>query len=63
MRNATLDSFLRSFACRVLLSLGCAILAVLYNRRAKYEESILSQDCSYIDYLRQVKYRCVPGVY
>lgn len=39
------------------------IVALLYDRRAKYEESILSHDCSYAEYLRQVKYRFVPGVY
>ncbi|MCU0916014.1 MAG: hypothetical protein MUC88_15850 [Planctomycetes bacterium] len=38
-------------------------VAVLYDRRAKYEESILSRDRSYTDYLQQVKYRFVPGVY
>lgn len=39
------------------------IVAVLYDRRAKYEEGILSHDRSYVDYLQQVKYRFVPGVY
>jgi len=37
-------------------------VAVLYDRRAKYEEDILSHDRSYVDYLQQVKYRFVPGV-
>ena len=39
------------------------LVAVLYDRRAKYEENILSHDRSYVDYLQQVKYRFVPGVY
>jgi protein-S-isoprenylcysteine O-methyltransferase Ste14 len=39
------------------------IVAVLYDRRAKYEEDILSHDRSYVDYQQQVKYRFVPGVY
>jgi protein-S-isoprenylcysteine O-methyltransferase Ste14 len=39
------------------------IVAVLYDRRAKYEEDVLSHDRSYVDYLQQVKYRFVPGVY
>ncbi len=40
-----------------------ALVAVLYDRRAKYEEDILSHDRSYVEYLRRVKYRFVPGVY
>jgi protein-S-isoprenylcysteine O-methyltransferase Ste14 len=39
------------------------LVAVLYDRRARYEEEILSQDDSYVDYLQQVKYRFIPGVY
>jgi protein-S-isoprenylcysteine O-methyltransferase Ste14 len=39
------------------------LVAVLYDRRARYEEAVLSHDRSYIDYLRRVKYRFVPGVY
>jgi protein-S-isoprenylcysteine O-methyltransferase Ste14 len=39
------------------------VVAVLYDRRAKYEEEILSHDHSYIGYLQRVKYRFVPGVY
>jgi protein-S-isoprenylcysteine O-methyltransferase Ste14 len=39
------------------------LVAVLYDRRAGYEERLLSQDQSYRDYLCQVKYRFVPGVY
>lgn len=38
-------------------------VAVLYDRRAKYEEDILSHDRSYVEYLQQVRYRFVPGVY
>ena len=39
------------------------LVAVLYDRRARYEEDILSHDRSYVEYLQQVKYRFVPGVY
>jgi len=39
------------------------LVAVLYDKRARYEEELMSQDRSYRDYLRQVKYRFVPGVY
>jgi protein-S-isoprenylcysteine O-methyltransferase Ste14 len=39
------------------------IVAVLYDRRAEYEEDIMSHDRSYVDYLQQVKHRFVPGVY
>ena len=40
-----------------------AVVVVLYDRRAKYEEDIMSYDNSYVDYLQQVKYRFVPGIY
>jgi protein-S-isoprenylcysteine O-methyltransferase Ste14 len=46
--------------CNALLLM---IVAVLYDRRAEYEEDILSHDRSYVDYLQQVKHRFVPGVY
>jgi protein-S-isoprenylcysteine O-methyltransferase Ste14 len=39
------------------------LVAVLYDRRAKYEEDILSRDGSYVEYLQRVKYRFIPGVY
>ena len=39
------------------------VIVVLYNKRSKYEESIMSNDNKYVDYLRQVKYRFVPGIY
>lgn len=39
------------------------VIAVLYGKRANYEEDILSNDNSYVEYLRQVKYRFVPGIY
>jgi len=39
------------------------VVAVLYDRRAKYEEDVLSHDRSYVEYLQRVKYRFVPGVY
>ncbi|MHC4758054.1 MAG: methyltransferase family protein [Planctomycetota bacterium] len=40
-----------------------AVVIVFYDRRAKYEEDIMSHDNSYVDYLQQVKYRFVPGIY
>ena len=40
-----------------------AVVVVLYDRRAKYEEGIMSHDSSYADYLQKVKYRFLPGVY
>ncbi len=36
---------------------------VLYDRRARYEEKVLSRDESYADYLRRVRYRFLPGIY
>jgi hypothetical protein len=76
IRSATIDSFLRSTACSVLLALGYVLknpslynaallllVAVVYDRRAKYEEDILAHDRSYVEYLRKVRYRFVPGIY
>ena len=40
-----------------------AVVIILYDRRAKYEEDIMSHDNSYVDYLHQVKYRFIPGIY
>jgi protein-S-isoprenylcysteine O-methyltransferase Ste14 len=39
------------------------VITVLYVKRAKYEENIMSHDNSYVDYLQQVKYRFIPGIY
>jgi len=39
------------------------VVIILYDRRAKYEEGIMSHDSSYADYLQEVKYRFIPGVY
>jgi protein-S-isoprenylcysteine O-methyltransferase Ste14 len=39
------------------------LVAVVYDRRAKYEEDILAHDRSYVEYLRKVRYRFVPGIY
>jgi protein-S-isoprenylcysteine O-methyltransferase Ste14 len=39
------------------------VIIVLYDRRAKYEEDILSKDSSYVDYLQVVKFRFIPGIY
>ncbi len=39
------------------------IIIVLYDRRAHYEEDILSTDNAYVGYLQKVKYRFIPGIY
>jgi protein-S-isoprenylcysteine O-methyltransferase Ste14 len=44
-------------------SLLLAVIAILYDRRAEYEEHVMSQDASYLAYLQRVKYRFIPGVY
>ena len=43
--------------------LNQAVIIVLYDRRAKFEEDIMSHDDSYVEYMKQVKYRFVPGIY
>jgi protein-S-isoprenylcysteine O-methyltransferase Ste14 len=39
------------------------VIIVLYDKRAKYEEEIMSHNDSYVAYLQQVKYRFIPRVY
>jgi len=39
------------------------VITALYNKRAKYEEDIMSHCDSYVNYLRQVKYRFIPGIF
>ncbi len=39
------------------------VIIVLYDRRARYEEDIMHNDDRYVDYVSQVKYRLIPGVY
>jgi protein-S-isoprenylcysteine O-methyltransferase Ste14 len=39
------------------------VITVLYDKRAKYEEEIMSRSDSYVMYLRRVKYRFMPGIY
>jgi protein-S-isoprenylcysteine O-methyltransferase Ste14 len=39
------------------------VVIVLYDKRAKYEEEIMSHNNSYVEYLQQVKYRFIPRVY
>jgi protein-S-isoprenylcysteine O-methyltransferase Ste14 len=76
VQSVVIEPFLRSFAFSVLLSLGYVLknpalynaallllVAVVYDRRAKYEEDILAHDRSYVEYLRKVRYRFVPGIY
>jgi protein-S-isoprenylcysteine O-methyltransferase Ste14 len=36
---------------------------ILYDRRARFEEDIMSHDDSYVEYIKQVKYRFIPGIY
>lgn len=40
-----------------------AVITFLYDKRAKYEESIMSNDNLYSAYMQKVKYRFVPGIY
>lgn len=40
-----------------------AIVTLLYDRRAKDEEDIMSQSDVYASYLKEVKYRFIPGLY
>ena len=44
----------------ILLS---AMIIFLYDKRAGYEEEIMSHNDSYVNYLQRVKYRFIPGVY
>ena len=39
------------------------VIIVLYDRRARFEEDIMSHDDSYVEYIKQVKYRFIPGIY
>jgi hypothetical protein len=39
------------------------IFTVLYDRRAKYEEEIMSRSDSYVHYCQKVKYRFIPRLY
>jgi len=39
------------------------IIIVLYDRRGRYEEDIMSTDNAYVGYLQKVKYRFIPGIY
>ena len=38
------------------------VIMALYNKRARYEEDIMSHCDSYASYLRRVKYRFIPGI-
>jgi protein-S-isoprenylcysteine O-methyltransferase Ste14 len=40
-----------------------AVLVWLYVKRVDYEEDIMQQDERYIEYMRQVRYRFLPGIY
>jgi protein-S-isoprenylcysteine O-methyltransferase Ste14 len=44
-------------------ALALVLVAFLYDRRASYEETVMSHDASYVDYLQRVKHRFIPGVY
>ncbi len=52
---------LQYFSAYNLLVYGLSIL--LYIQRAKYEESLLSQDPEYQQYRQRVKYRFIPFIY
>jgi protein-S-isoprenylcysteine O-methyltransferase Ste14 len=39
------------------------LIVCLYDKRARYEEDLLSKDRSYAEYMEQVKYRFLPGIY
>lgn len=39
------------------------LVTLLYNLRSEYEEQILSQSDTYIDYMKKVRYRFLPGIY
>ncbi len=39
------------------------LVTLLYNLRSEYEEQILSQSGTYIDYMKKVRYRFLPGIY
>ncbi len=39
------------------------VIIVLYDRRARFEEDIMSHDDSYVEYMKKVKYRFIPGIY
>ena len=40
-----------------------ALMVWLYVKRVDYEEDIMRQDERYIEYMRQVRYRFLPGIY
>lgn len=40
-----------------------AVVILLYDKRAKYEEDTMSHDNAYVDYMHRVRYRFIPGVY
>ncbi len=40
-----------------------AVMVWLYVKRVDYEEDIMQQDQRYIEYMRQVRYRFLPGIY
>ena len=39
------------------------VVTILYDRRARYEEEIMSRSSSYVSYSQQVKYRFLPRIY
>ena len=40
-----------------------AVMVWLYVKRVDYEEDIMQRDERYIEYMRQVRYRFLPGIY
>lgn len=39
------------------------VVTIFYDKRAKYEEDIMSNDNAYVNYLQRVKHRFIPGIY
>ncbi|MHC4215252.1 MAG: methyltransferase family protein [Planctomycetota bacterium] len=39
------------------------VILILYDKRAKFEEDILSQSSLYADYTKKIRYRFIPGLY
>lgn len=53
-------TFLNLFVFNVILLI---LIIFLYDLRSKCEEQILSQSDTYVDYMKKVRYRFLPGIY
>jgi protein-S-isoprenylcysteine O-methyltransferase Ste14 len=38
------------------------VVVLLYVKRAMYEEDVMKQDQRYVDYMKRVRYRFIPGL-